>query len=92
MLNHGEQMLYQQLHQIYLKIKLCRFFFLLEIKNEIYFRFEAADPKVFAYHIQNSGAHANLFIDHSQIVQLACLRKGIWGTDKTFGRIVTFQN
>ena len=55
-------------------------------------RFEAADPDVFAYHIQNSGAHANLFIDHSQIVQLACLRKGIWGTDKTFGRIVTFEN
>ncbi|CAF1284275.1 unnamed protein product [Adineta steineri] len=54
--------------------------------------FEAADPEVFAYHIQNSGAHANLFIDHSQIVQLACLRKGIWGTDKTFGRIVTFQD
>ncbi|CAF1071921.1 unnamed protein product [Rotaria sordida] len=54
--------------------------------------FEAADPQVFAYHIQNNGAHANLFIDHSQIVQLACLRKGIWGTNKTFGRIVTFQN
>ncbi len=56
------------------------------------FRFEAADPEVFAYQIQNSGADANLFIDHSQIVQLACLRKGIWGTDKTFGRIVTFQD
>jgi len=56
------------------------------------FRFEAADSEVFAYHIENSGAHANLFIDHSQIVQLACLRKEIWGTDKTFGRIVTFQD
>ncbi|TFK68847.1 coma-domain-containing protein [Pluteus cervinus] len=54
--------------------------------------FEAADPKVFTYHIQNQGASANLFIDHSQIVQLACLRRGIWGTGSTFGRIVTFRN
>ncbi|CAF1424540.1 unnamed protein product [Rotaria sp. Silwood1] len=54
--------------------------------------FEAADPKVFSYYIENLGADTNLFIDHSQIVQLACLRKGIWGTNKTFGRIVTFQN
>ncbi|KAA1468538.1 2R-phospho-3-sulfolactate synthase [Dentipellis sp. KUC8613] len=53
--------------------------------------FEAADPEVFAYHIQNQGAHANLFVDHSQIVQLACLRRGIWGTGSTFGRIVTFD-
>ncbi|KAI0050711.1 hypothetical protein FA95DRAFT_1570442 [Auriscalpium vulgare] len=36
-------------------------------------------PKVFSYHIQNQGAHANLFVDHSQIVQLACPRRGIWG-------------
>ncbi|EKM75489.1 hypothetical protein AGABI1DRAFT_123153 [Agaricus bisporus var. burnettii JB137-S8] len=53
--------------------------------------FEAADPAVFAYHIQNQGADANLFIDHSQIVQLACLRKGIWGTGGTFSRVVTFE-
>ncbi|THH16001.1 hypothetical protein EW146_g4580 [Bondarzewia mesenterica] len=46
--------------------------------------FEAADPDVFAYHIQNQGARANLFIDHSQVVQLACLRRGIWGTGSTF--------
>lgn len=54
-------------------------------------RFEAADPPVFTYHIQNQGARANLFIDHSQIVQLACLRRGIWGTGSTFGKIVTFE-
>ena len=54
-------------------------------------RFEAADPDVFAYHIQNQGARANLFIDHSQVVQLACLRKGIWGTGSTFARVVTFD-
>jgi len=54
--------------------------------------FEAADPDVFTYHLQNQGASANLFIDHSQIVQLACLRRGIWGTGNTFGRIVTFKD
>lgn len=53
--------------------------------------FEAAEPDVFAYHIQNQGARANLFIDHSQIVQLACLRRGIWGTGNTFARVVTFE-
>ncbi|VDB96715.1 unnamed protein product [Peniophora sp. CBMAI 1063] len=53
--------------------------------------FEAAEPAVFQYHIQNQGANANLFIDHSQIVQLACLRKGIWGTGSTFGKIVTLS-
>jgi len=53
--------------------------------------FEAAEPDVFAYHIQNQGARANLFIDHSQIVQLACLRRGIWGTGSTFARVVTFE-
>ncbi|OJT10731.1 Phosphosulfolactate synthase [Trametes pubescens] len=53
--------------------------------------FEAADPDVFAYYIQNQGARANLFIDHSQIVQLACLRRGIWGTGSTFARVVTFE-
>ncbi|KAI0074738.1 coma-domain-containing protein [Panus rudis PR-1116 ss-1] len=53
--------------------------------------FEAADPPVFTYHIQNTGARANLFIDHSQVVQLACLRRGIWGTGSTFGKIVTFE-
>lgn len=54
-------------------------------------RFEAADPDVFAYHVQNQGARANLFIDHSQVVQLACLRRGIWGTGSTFARVVTFE-
>src|SRR4051812_24618148 len=33
----------------------------------------------------------NLFVDHSQIVQLECLRSGIWGTKSTWGRILTYQ-
>lgn len=34
--------------------------------------FEAADPDVFAWYIKNYGADVNLFVDHSQIVQLEC--------------------
>ena len=28
----------------------------------------------------------NLFVDHSEIVQLECLRSGIWGTKSLWGR------
>jgi len=47
--------------------------------------FEAADPDVFAWYVKNYGAEVNLFIDHSQIVQLECLRAGIWGTKSLWG-------
>ena len=33
----------------------------------------------------------NLFVDHSQILQLECLRSGIWGTKSTWGRMITFK-
>src|SRR5205085_12168529 len=36
--------------------------------------FEAADPEVFAWYIKNYGPEVNLFVDHSQIVQLEALR------------------
>ncbi|HKZ66381.1 MAG TPA: phosphosulfolactate synthase [Chitinophagaceae bacterium] len=49
--------------------------------------FEAADPPVFEWYIKNYGHNINLFVDHSQIVQLECLRSGIWGTKSTWGRI-----
>ncbi|KEZ39554.1 putative Sulfonate biosynthesis enzyme [Scedosporium apiospermum] len=52
--------------------------------------FEAADPPVFNWYIREFGAHVNLFVDHSQIVQLSCLRTGIWGMADTFGKITTF--
>ncbi len=53
--------------------------------------FEAADPAVFAWYIKNYGPEINLFIDHSQIVQLECLRRGIWGTASLWGRVLTYQ-
>ena len=53
--------------------------------------FEAADPEVFSWYVKNYGPEVNLFVDHSQIVQLECLRSGIWGTKSTWGRIMTFR-
>jgi len=53
--------------------------------------FEAADPSVFAWYVKNYGPEVNLFVDHSQIVQLECLRSGIWGTKSLWGRILTHR-
>lgn len=53
--------------------------------------FEAADPQVFKWYIKNYGPEVNLFVDHSQLVQLECTRQGIWGTNDIWGRIVTYK-
>jgi len=53
--------------------------------------FEAADPEVFAWYVKNYGPEVNLFVDHSQIVQLQCLRSGIWGTKSLWGRVQTYK-
>ncbi len=54
--------------------------------------FEAADPDVFAWYVKNYGPEVNLFVDHSQIVQLECLRSGLWGTKSLWGRVVTYKD
>lgn len=54
--------------------------------------FEAADPDVFTWYIKNYGPEVNLFVDHSQIVQLECVRSGIWGTADVWGRILTYKD
>jgi phosphosulfolactate synthase (CoM biosynthesis protein A) len=53
--------------------------------------FEAADPEVFEWYIKNFGIDVNLFVDHSQIVQLESLRSGTWGSKSSWGRIVSFK-
>jgi phosphosulfolactate synthase (CoM biosynthesis protein A) len=53
--------------------------------------FEAADPEVFGWYIKNYGPEVNLFVDHSQIVHLECLRSGIWGTKSLWGRVLTYK-
>jgi phosphosulfolactate synthase (CoM biosynthesis protein A) len=52
--------------------------------------FEAADPAVFGWYVKNYGPGVNLFVDHSQIVQLEALRSGIWGTSELWGRVRTY--
>lgn len=54
--------------------------------------FEAADPDVFIWYIKNYGADVNLFVDHSQIVELECVRAGIWGTQDIWGRVLTYRD
>ncbi len=53
--------------------------------------FEAAEPDVFAWYIKNYGPEVNLFVDHSQIVELETLRSGLWGTKSLWGRVVTYK-
>ncbi|KAI0106733.1 hypothetical protein F4814DRAFT_451945 [Daldinia grandis] len=53
--------------------------------------FEAADPSVFNWYVREFGVDVNLFVAHSQIVQLAGLRAGIWGKSDTFGKITTYR-
>lgn len=53
--------------------------------------FEAAEPDVFAWYVKNYGPEVNLFVDHSQIVQLETLRRGIWGTKSLWGRVLTYK-
>jgi phosphosulfolactate synthase (CoM biosynthesis protein A) len=54
--------------------------------------FEAAEPDVFDWYIKNYGPEVNLFVDHSQIVQLECLRSGFWGTKDVWGRVLTYKD
>jgi len=41
--------------------------------------FEASDPPVFKWYLKSFGPDVNLFIDHSQIVELNAWRLGLWG-------------
>lgn len=50
--------------------------------------FEAADGPVFEWYIKNYGNEVNLFVDHSQVLQLEGLRQNIWGNKSTWGRII----
>ena len=53
--------------------------------------FEAADPEVFEWYVKNFGPEVNLFVDNSQIVELECMRSGLWGKISSWGRTVTYE-
>ncbi len=42
--------------------------------------------------LQELRAEVNLFVDHSHIVQLECLRSGLWGTKSLWGRVLTYKD
>jgi phosphosulfolactate synthase (CoM biosynthesis protein A) len=53
--------------------------------------FEAADPQVFEWYIKNFGPNVNLFVDNSQIVELECIRSGLWGKKSSWGRVTSYN-
>ncbi len=53
--------------------------------------FEAADPEVFEWYIKQFGPKVNLFVDNSQIVELECMRSGLWGKKSSWGRIASYE-
>ncbi len=53
--------------------------------------FEAAEPDVFPRYVKTYGIDVDLFVGHSQIVQLDGLRAGIWGTQDTWGRMLAYR-
>ena len=53
--------------------------------------FEAPGPDMFEWYIKNFGPNVNLFVDNSQVVELECMRSGLWGKTSTWGRITTFS-
>jgi 6-phosphofructokinase len=40
---------------------------------------------------EHAAGRIQVVVDHSQIVQLEALRRGIWGTKDLWGRVVTFK-
>ncbi len=92
-LNAGASIIMIESEGITENVKTWRTDAISQIINEVGIEktmFEAADPNVFEWYIKNYGIEANLFIDHSQIVQLEALRSGIWGTKSTWGRILSY--
>jgi phosphosulfolactate synthase (CoM biosynthesis protein A) len=53
--------------------------------------FEAPGPAMFEWYVKNFGPNVNLFVDNSQIVELECIRSGLWGKATTWGRVVSYD-
>jgi phosphosulfolactate synthase (CoM biosynthesis protein A) len=49
--------------------------------------FEAAERPVFRWYIYTFGPHVNLFIDHSQILEVTALRTELWAPKKPWGKV-----
>ncbi|MEN2974400.1 MAG: phosphosulfolactate synthase [Candidatus Caldarchaeales archaeon] len=65
---------------------------LVKIFGHSRWMFEAAEPEVFKWYLKNIGEDVNLFIDHSQIVELTAWRTKLWGDrDIWRGKKITYN-
>lgn len=46
---------------------------------------------MFTWYVKNYGPEVNLIVDYSQIVQLECLKAGIWGAKSVWGRVQSYK-
>jgi len=54
--------------------------------------FEAADPVVFKWFLQNYGSDTNVFIDHSQVTEYTAWRCKLWGDHRIWqGKKVSYK-
>jgi phosphosulfolactate synthase (CoM biosynthesis protein A) len=53
--------------------------------------FEAPGPEMFEWYVKIFGPNVNLFVDNSQIVELECMRSGLWGKTSSWGRITSYK-
>jgi phosphosulfolactate synthase (CoM biosynthesis protein A) len=63
---------------------------LVDALGERHLMFEAADPAVMSWLIARYGPDVNLFIDHSQVLIAETFRRGTWGDERLFGRVVRY--
>lgn len=54
--------------------------------------FEGADVDVLEWYVRNYGPNVNLYVDHSQVMELEMRRTGLWGKKDTWGRVVSYRN
>ncbi|MFB6206429.1 MAG: phosphosulfolactate synthase [Haloglomus sp.] len=94
-LNAGAEHLMVEAEGITEEVREWRTDVVYEIANELGMEnlvFEAPGPEMFEWYIKNFGPEVNLFVDNSQIVELECMRSGLWGKATSWGRVVTYKH
>ncbi len=49
--------------------------------------FEAAERPVFRWYVYTFGRDVNLFIDHTQVIELTAIRTGLWAPKEPWGKV-----
>jgi len=53
--------------------------------------FEVPNSEKFEWYVKNFGPNVNLFVGNSQIIELGCLRSGLWGKLTSWDRTTSFS-